>query len=63
MKNRKGKLLCFPTPIAEPADPTVIVQIGNERFAIHFEFEDLPPATPPVRLTAAAKKVLSKIKK
>jgi hypothetical protein len=36
----------FPQPPPEPADQTIICHIGSERFAIHFEFEDLPPAAP-----------------
>ena len=47
MKKNQKKILPFPPPPPEPN--TIIAQIGRERFAIHFEFEDLPPAplTPP----------------
>lgn len=47
MKKDEKKLLLFPPPKPEPADNTVIVQIGISRFAIHFEMEDLPPPLPP----------------
>jgi hypothetical protein len=46
MKKDKNKILPFPPPAHEPAVQTIIAQIGRERFAIHFEFEDLPPAAP-----------------
>jgi hypothetical protein len=38
--------LPFPTPPAEPLDATIIVQVGEDRFAIHWEIEELPPASP-----------------
>jgi hypothetical protein len=47
MKNRKNNLLPFPEP-TESGISTIIVQIGSERFAIHFQTEDLPPAEPPL---------------
>jgi hypothetical protein len=46
MKNRQN-ILPFPAPPEEPVVRTIIVQIGNERFAIHWETEDLPPAAKP----------------
>jgi hypothetical protein len=46
MKKNGKKVLAFPAPPPEPAVTTVTVQIGSERFAIHFEIEDLPPAAP-----------------
>jgi hypothetical protein len=42
MKKRQRKVLPFPAP-EQPAPTTIVCQIGNERFAIHFEIEDLPP--------------------
>jgi hypothetical protein len=44
MKKNEKKVLPFPSPLPDPGRTTIIVQIGRERFAIHFEFEDLPPA-------------------
>jgi hypothetical protein len=44
MKNRKNNLLPFPKAPQELGTSTIVVQIGSERFAIHFEIEDLPPA-------------------
>jgi len=46
MKNRQKKVLQFPTPHQEPGASTIVIQIGGERFAIHWEIEDLPPAAP-----------------
>jgi len=46
MKNHNKKVLPFPAPPEESAGSTIIVQIGSERFAIHYEIEDLPPASP-----------------
>ena len=48
MKNRQKNVLPFPSPPEEPEVTTIIVQIGNERFAIHWEVEDLPPAAKPL---------------
>jgi hypothetical protein len=48
MRNRKNNVLPFPEPIEEPGTSTMIAQIGSERFAIHMQIEDLPPAAPPV---------------
>ena len=49
MKKNDKKVLPFPPPPPGSTDQTVICQIGRERFAIHFEFEDLPPAAPTPR--------------
>ena len=46
MNQTEKKVLLFPTPPKEPAASTIICQIGNERFAIHWEIEDLPPVAP-----------------
>ena len=56
MKKKEKKVLAFPAPREEAGASSVIVQIGRERFAIHFEFEDLPPAVPPIPLKRAANK-------
>jgi hypothetical protein len=47
MTNRKNNVLPFPEP-REPGTSTIIAQIGSERFAIHMQIEDLPPAAPAV---------------
>jgi hypothetical protein len=44
MKNPRNKVLPFPAPPQEPSP--ILVQIGGDRFAIHFQVEDLPPAAP-----------------
>jgi hypothetical protein len=44
MKSRKNNVLPFPKPPEEPETSTIIAQIGSERFAIHMQIEDLPPA-------------------
>lgn len=45
MKKSGQKVLPFPAP--EPPAPTsIICQIGNQRFAIHWKIEDLPPVAP-----------------
>jgi len=46
MKNSSKKVLPFPKPPEQPAPSTIVVRIGNDRFAIHWQIEDLPPATP-----------------
>jgi hypothetical protein len=42
----KKNVLPFPAPPEEPAPSTIICQVGNERFAIHWEIEALPPVSP-----------------
>ena len=56
MNQTEKKVLLFPTPPKEPAASTIICQIGNERLAIHWEIEDLPPAAPLLRLQPPARK-------
>jgi hypothetical protein len=64
MKNRKNNVLPFPKLPEEAGSSTIIAQIGSERFAIHLQIEDLPPAAPPlVMLKRRAKKAPSKIVK
>jgi hypothetical protein len=48
-KNKKQNVLLFPASREEPAISPMIFQIGAERFAIHWEIEDLP-SPPPVLL-------------
>ena len=64
VKNRKNNVLPFPRPSEEPGTSTIIAQIGSERFAIHMQIEDLPPAAPPVvMLKRRASKAPSRIVK
>jgi hypothetical protein len=63
MKIRKNNVLPFPKPPQEPETTTIVVQIGSERFAIHFEIEDLPSAVPPVLRTQGSKETTLKIVK
>jgi hypothetical protein len=64
MKNRKNNVLPFPKPPEEPGGSTIICQIGSERFAIHMQVEDLPPAPLPLLMPKRrAKKAASKIVK
>jgi hypothetical protein len=48
MKNRQNNVLPFPEPAEESGISTIVAQIGSERFAIHIQIEDLPPAEPPL---------------
>ena len=50
MKNKKNKVLLFPTPPKEPEDLSIFVQIGSQRFVIRYAIEDLPPVEPPIFL-------------
>jgi len=62
MKNPKNNVLPFPRPPDEPGASTIICQIGSERFAIHMQVEDLPPAPPPLVMgKRRAKEAPSKI--
>jgi hypothetical protein len=65
MKNRKNNVFPFPKPPEEePGISTIICQIGSQRFAIHLQVEDLPPAPSPVMMgKRRAKKALFKIVK
>ena len=56
MKNNQKKVLPFPKPAEEPVNAPIVVQIGGERFAIHYEIEDLPPAPPLLLWKRAAKR-------
>ena len=46
MTNQTKKVLLFPKPPAKAERSRIVVQIGSERFAIHYEVEDLPPVPP-----------------
>ncbi len=58
MNQTENKVLPFPAPPKPPARHAITCQIGGERFAIHYQMEDLPPVTPPrVRKPPAKKPV------
>jgi len=61
MKDHQKKILPFPKSLAEPDNSRIVVQIGNERFAIHYEIEELPPVPPPLRWKRPGKKAAPKI--
>jgi hypothetical protein len=46
MTNPTKKVLPFPRPAEEPLAATTFLQVGQDRFAIHWEIEKLPPARP-----------------
>jgi hypothetical protein len=46
MKTTRNKVLQFPKPPEESKTSPIVVQIGNERFAIHYQMEELPPIPP-----------------
>ena len=50
--SKKKKVIPFPTPPSEPIATTYVVQIGDQRFAIHWKIEDLPPGAPVRQLYA-----------
>jgi len=56
MKKSEKKVLPFPPPPRAPAPTTILCQIGNERFALTWQIEDLPPAAPLLRLKPPARK-------
>ena len=51
MKKSQNKVLPFPKRPEQPEVRTIVVQIGNERFAIQREIEEWPPAVPLVLRT------------
>ena len=64
MKNRKNNVLPFPKPPEEHGCSTIICQAGTQRFAIHMQWEDLPPLPPPMLMRKRrAKKAPSKVVK
>jgi hypothetical protein len=54
MKKNNKKVLAFPAPRKEPADSRIVVQIGNDRFAIHYHVEELPPRSQLIWLKPAS---------
>ena len=56
MKDHEKKILPFPKPPGETANSRIVVQIGNERFAIRYQMEELPPVPPPLLLWVRPKK-------
>jgi hypothetical protein len=64
MKIRKNNVLPFPELAGQPGMSTIVAQIGSQRFAIHIQTEDLPPAEPPLvmpqrKATKAPSKIAS----
>jgi hypothetical protein len=55
MKKTKNKILPFPSS-KQAAGQSIICQIGRERFAIHIEVEDLPPAASLIHLKSPPRK-------
>jgi hypothetical protein len=50
MNDTRKKVLLFPSGSERPSRPEIIAQIGNERFAIRWEIEELPAAAPVLAL-------------
>ena len=63
MKKRQKRVLPFPKPTEEPAPSRIVVQIGRDRFAIHWEIEELPPAAPVALLKRQGKQATMQIVK
>ena len=69
MKNTQKKVLQFRKPPEEPGDQRIICNIGDQRFAIHYQIEDLPPvedlppAVPALPWKQGTKKALPRIVK
>ena len=53
-KENQKEVLHFPAPREEHAITSMIFQIGKQRFAIHWQIEDLPPAAAPLLLLETA---------
>jgi len=62
-KKNEKKILTFPKPLTESAAPIVIFQLGDDRVAIHWELEVLPPAAPLLAWNLDAKKAAAKVVK
>jgi len=62
MKNIHKKVLPFPL-LPEPEASRIVVQIGADRFAIHWKIEELPPVAPLVLWKRGTKKAIAKIVK
>jgi hypothetical protein len=54
------KILPFPKPLGESGTSTIVVQIGDERFAIRWDIVDLPPKELLVLPKRAARKAPAK---
>jgi hypothetical protein len=52
-KKSEKKVLLFPGPPEEREVTSVTFQVGRDRFAIHWEIEDLPPVVEPLILLEA----------
>jgi hypothetical protein len=63
MNNRKNNVLPFPEPAEQSGISTIVAQIGSERFAIHIQIEDLPPAAAVLRWKRKTNKAPSKTAK
>ena len=63
MKNTQKKVLPFPKPPEEPGAQSIICNIGDQRFAIHYQIEDLPPAVPALLWKQGTKKATPRIVK
>ena len=62
---KKTKVLNFPArpPSVKPREPlpsTVVFQVGRDRMAVHFWYEDLPPVAPLLKLEPPKSKGRSK---
>ena len=47
-KKNEKKVLFFPAPPEERVVTSMTMQVGRDRFAIHWEIEDLPPVVEPL---------------
>ena len=61
MKKSHKKVLPFPKPPEEPGASTIVCQIGDERFAIRWEIEELPPVAPLLARREGSKEARAKI--
>ena len=56
MEKNEKKVLPFPIPLAETPASMIIFQLGDDRVAIRWEIEVLPPPAPLLLFKPAAKK-------
>ena len=56
MKTAQNKLLHFPKQPEESTTSPIVFQIGKERFAIHYQVENLPPVAPLLQWKRPGKK-------
>jgi hypothetical protein len=52
-KKSEKKVLLFPAPPEERVVTSMTMQVGKDRFVIHWEIEDLPPVVEPLILLEA----------